>query len=196
VSRRITAAEKSDKGSGGRSARYSTTSKIAIVILTLCLVIIMGLGVLFFFRFEGHQEVNRAVSDAIGEPNGGNYARAVDITRAATDRPEAVKNFEIGKLIVYSFERPGSRRPPESLQQGLQQIERAAVEPSEIQEYAPQYLHSLFDEGLGTAPNQIPVDKTVAACWQELRISGSGDPKRCVALRQQRLPQLSTPANN
>src|SRR5688500_16989470 len=78
-------------------------------------------------QHEDRQQIDLAVSYAINEPNGGEYARAVAITRAA-NLPTREKSYQVGQLIVDSFAEPGSRRPDETLQQGLAMMEQAAVE--------------------------------------------------------------------
>lgn len=145
---------------------------------------------------EEHQQVDLAVAEAINEPGGGDYARAVAITRAS-NRSTATKNYEVGQLIVGSFDRVGSRRPAETLQQGLHMMEQAAVQPWESQEYVPQQLRFIFESGIGTPPKGIPIDRPVAECWHRLETwrtpanGRAGTPAQCVALRRQRLPQLS-----
>lgn len=148
-------------------------------------------GAAWMEEHEDRRTVDMAVAVAINEPNGGDYARAVEVIRSS-NRPAGVKNFQIGRLVVGSFVRSGSRRPAESLQQGLEMIEQAGVRPGESREVAQQQLRMLFERGIGTPPNAIPIDREVAACWHKLENGGKGDPARCVALRRKRLPQLST----
>jgi hypothetical protein len=140
---------------------------------------------------EERQSDDLAVSYAINEPNGGNYAHAVEIVRKS-NRSAPEKKYHVGRLIVGSFVHPGSRRPAESLQQGLEMMEQAAVEPSPMELYVPQQLRMIFERGVGTPPDGVPIDREVAACWHKLENGGKGDPARCVALRRKRLPQLST----
>ena len=176
----------------GSAARKDKRIQRAILLSAAVIAaLVLGFFILLYFTLETHQEVNRAVSDAINEPGGGDYARAVAITRAASDRSQSAKDFEVGELIVGSFDRRGARRPAESLQQGLAMIEKVAVQSSEVQRYAPQTLRNIFQKGVGAPPNNIPIDNPVADCWHRLENGGAGDPARCVALRRQRLPQLS-----
>lgn len=134
------------------------------------------------------RDVDMAVSEATDPPSN-DYAKAVQIIRSS-DRPEAVKDHEIGLLIVGSFDRPGVHRPPETLEQGLELIENAANSVGETREYTPQHLRLMFERGAGLAPNNIPVDQVVANCWHRLENGGTGDPARCIELRRQRLPHV------
>lgn len=137
-----------------------------------------------------HMAVEQEMLEAINEPNGGDYARAVTIIRESRRAPEN-KRYDIGRLVVGAFERPGSRRPPETLQQGLDMIEQSAVQPSDFRRYVPQQLRFIFERGVGIPADGIPIDQPVADCWHKLENGGKGDPARCVALRRERLPQLS-----
>lgn len=134
--------------------------------------------------------VEQGVLEAINEPNGGDYARAVAIIRAS-GRPDGVINFETGQLVVDSFDHPGSRRPTETLQKGLDLMEQAAVASSESRDVAQQRLRMIFERGIGPTRSAIPIDRVVADCWHKLENGRPGDPARCVALRRERLPRLS-----
>lgn len=128
------------------------------------------------------------VSDAVDPPNK-DYAKGIAILRAS-DRPDAVKEHEIGFLIIGGFETIGAKRSSETLEQGLQMIESAATRSGETREYTPQHLRLLFERGAGVAPNNIPIDPVVANCWHKLENGGAGDPAHCVELRRQRLPHI------
>ncbi|WP_158266317.1 hypothetical protein [Allosphingosinicella deserti] len=132
-----------------------------------------------------------AVSEAINEPGGGNYAKAADAIRNSS-RPPAVKQFQIGRLIVRGFMRGSTRRPPESMEQGLRMMEDSAVAPGHEEGVAAQQLRMLFERGGVTPPNSFPRDPEVAACWLELEEERSADAARCIALRRQRLPDIAT----
>ena len=136
------------------------------------------------------QQVDLAVNEAINEPGGGDYARAVEIIQRS-DRPFDVKRYQIAQLIVGSHAQPGSRRPPQTLQEGLAILEQTAVEGVPGIEGAAQGLRMTFERGVGSPPDGIPIDPVVADCWHKLENGGAGDPAKCVALRRERLPQLS-----
>lgn len=134
-----------------------------------------------------------AITDAVNEPNGGDFAKAVELTRASK-RPAVVKQFQIGMIIMQSFNHPGTRRPPETIGQGLRMVEDAVTQPGEPRKTGPQQLRLIFERGWGQPPHAIPIDPVVADCWHRLENGGAGDPERCVALRRQRWPQFETGA--
>lgn len=134
------------------------------------------------------RDVDMAVSEAIDPPRN-DYAKGVDIIRAS-DRPAGIEDHEVGLLIIASFDLPEYHRPPESLQQGLELLEKAATEEGESREVSPQQLRLIFERGAGLAPNNIPVDAVIADCWHKLENGGAGDPRHCIDLRRQRLPHV------
>lgn len=135
------------------------------------------------------QQVDLAVAYAINEKPA-DYARAVDVIRRS-DRPDDVKSFEIGQLVVGSYNLPDTKRPPETMQQGLAMMERAGMSTGETRDPAQQQLRMMFERGYGPGSSVIPIDKPVADCWHRLELGQPGDPARCVALRRQRLPRFS-----
>lgn len=139
---------------------------------------------------EEHQQINGALIDAVNEPGGGDFARAVKIVRAS-NWPAEKKSYEVGMLVMQSFVYPDARRPAETLQQGLAMVERTAVQPGELREVAEQQLRIIFERGWGASSGGVPIDLPVSACWHKLETGQPGDPAQCVALRRQRLPQLS-----
>lgn len=135
------------------------------------------------------RDVERAMDAAIDAPGGGDWARAVQIMRDS-DWPPAVKDHQIGMMVINSYRQPVARRPKETLEQGLELLESAAQQPGETRGYTPQHLRIIFERGGGRAPDNIPVDPVVAQCWRGLEGGGAGDPARCVQLRRERLPHV------
>lgn len=135
------------------------------------------------------QELDLAVAEAINGPNGGDYAKAISIIRT-TNFPAADKDFDVGMLIIGGFDRRESHRSEETLQQGLEMVEKAVMQPGDTRRYAPQQLRLIFERGAGVPPDNIPIDLVVANCWHKLENAGAGDPARCIALRRQRLPHV------
>lgn len=131
------------------------------------------------------QATDLAVAEAINAPGGGDYAKAAGIIRRS-DRPEDVKQFQIGMLVIDGFEQPAARRPPETLEDGLRMVEDAVASGGEMRRAGPQQLRLLFERGAGRAPDAIAIDPSVAACWRRLENGGEGDPRRCVAMRRER----------
>ncbi len=141
-------------------------------------------------RWHGDkQAIDLAVAEKINAPGGGGYAGAIDILRR-TDRPEDVRQFQIGILVIEGFDEPGARRPPETLEQGLRMAEDATALDGEMRRNGPQQLRLLFERGAGRAPDAIPVDSVVADCWRRLEKGGSGDPRDCIRMRRERLPKV------
>jgi len=135
------------------------------------------------------RDVDRVVDDAISEPGGGDYAKAADAIRSSS-RPAAVKQFEIGQLVVGGITRNAGRRPPETLEQGLRMMEDSAVAPGHEPRVAAQQLRILFERGAGAPPHAFPKNAEVAACWLAVEEKRSEDSARCIALRRQRLPNI------
>lgn len=135
------------------------------------------------------REVDSAVSEAINEPGGGDYAKAVAITRAS-DRPDDVKSHQVGMLIIGGFDSPGARRSPETLEQGVRMVEDATTMGGEMQRHGPQKLRLMFERGIGIPPNTIPKTPEIAACWLAVERHQSDNAARCIALRRQRLPNI------
>lgn len=76
------------------------------------------------------QQVDGIVLEAINETGGGDYAKAADAIRNS-NRPPAIKQFQLGQLIVGGFLEKSKRRPPETLEQGLRMMEDAAFAPGQ-----------------------------------------------------------------
>ncbi|WP_158266318.1 hypothetical protein [Allosphingosinicella deserti] len=129
------------------------------------------------------------VAEAINEPGGGDYAKAADAIRNSS-RPPAVKQFQVGQLIVGGIMEGGKRLPPESMEQGLRMMEDSAVAPGQKDEGAVQQLRMLFERGDPNPPNSFPRDPEVASCWLDVEEDRSNDAARCIALRRQRLPDV------
>lgn len=138
---------------------------------------------------DDKRAVDRAVDQAINEPGGGDYAKAVQIIRQSS-RPPAVKQFEIGQLIVGGIMERASLRPPETLEQGLRMMEDASVAPGQQREANVQQLRFLFERGNGTPPVTFPKDAAIARCWLAVEQKQNNDRARCIALRRQRLPNI------
>ena len=136
------------------------------------------------------QDIEMAVSEAINEPGGGDYANAADAIRNSS-RPPAVKQFQIGQLIVGGIMERGKRLPPESMEQGLRMMEDSTVAPGQKDEGAVQQLRMLFERGDPNPPNSFPRDPEVASCWLDVEDDRSNDAARCIALRRQRLPDIA-----
>lgn len=160
-----------------------------ILFAFLALLLALIAFVLFLSRMESGFDLNRAVRDAINQPGGGDYAAAVAAVRRSDETPDS-QAFEVGRLVIGSYDRPGARRPAETLQQGLHLMEQAASSDGAVRGPARQQLRLLFERGIGTPPNEIPVNATVADCWRALENNALGDAARCVRLRQQLLPGL------
>lgn len=135
------------------------------------------------------REVEQAVLDAINEPGGGDYAKAVDAVQRS-DIPVAVKQFQIGQLIVGGHVERSKRRSPETLEQGVRLMEEASIAPGQRDESNVQQLRFLFECGAGRPPVTVPKDAIVAACWLAIERERSEDRARCIALRRQRLPHI------
>lgn len=135
------------------------------------------------------QSVDRMVETAINEPGGGDYAKAADAIRTS-GRPPAVKQFQLGQIIVGANMERARTRPPETLEQGLRMMEDATLAPGEKDQGAVQQLRFLFERGDGTPPRAFPTDPQVAACWLAVEERRSDDPARCIALRRTRLPTI------
>jgi hypothetical protein len=135
------------------------------------------------------QDVSRAVLEAINEPGGGDYAKAVDVVHRSS-RPPAVKQYEIGQLIVGGIMENAKKRPAETLEQGLRMIEDSTVAKGQKSLGVAQRLRLLFERGDGKPPHTFPKDAAVAACWLGVEEERSNDPARCIALRRQRLPSI------
>ena len=136
------------------------------------------------------RDIDMVVSEAINEPGGGNYAKAADAIRNSS-RPPAVKQFQVGRLIVRSFMRNSNRRPPESMEQGLRMMEDSTVAPGQKDEGAVQQLRMLFERGGANPPNSFPRDAKVASCWLDVEEDRSNDAARCIVLRRQRMPDIA-----
>lgn len=141
-------------------------------------------------RWHGDkQAVDLAVAKKINAPGGGDYAGAIDVLRRS-DRPEDVRQFQIGMLVIDGFEDATARRAPETLEQGLRMVEDATTLNGEMRRNGPQQLRLLFERGAGRTPDTIPVDAKIAGCWHRLENGGKGDPHDCIALRRDRLPKV------
>jgi hypothetical protein len=135
------------------------------------------------------RSVDRVVSEAINEPGGGDYAKAADAIRQS-NRPPAVKQFQVGMLILGGHMEKSSKRPPETLEEGLKMMEDATIAPGQKSEGAVQQLRFLFERGDGKPPVTFPKNAEVAACWLAVEEGRSDDPARCIALRRERLPRV------
>jgi hypothetical protein len=135
------------------------------------------------------QQVDRTVLKAINEPDGGDYATAADAIRHS-NRPPAVKQFQLGQLIVGGFMAKSKRRPPESLEQGMRMMEDSAFVPGQKPLSLAQQMHFLFGPAEGAEEENFLVDPQIAACWREIDEDRANDPARCIALRRQRMPNL------
>lgn len=133
--------------------------------------------------------VDRAVDEAINEPGGGNYVKAVEVVRSS-DFPPAVKQFQVGQLIIGGITERADKRPPETMEQGLRMMEDASIAPGQKSEANVQQLRFLFERGAGTPPAVFPKDPEVAACWLRVEQRRTDDRARCIALRRQRLPNV------
>jgi hypothetical protein len=143
-----------------------------------------------WFRWhDDKREVDRAVDAAINEPGGGDYAKAADLIRRSS-RPDAVKQFQVGQLVVDAATLPSPKRPPETLEQGMRMMEDASIAPGERSEANVQYLRMLFERGAGSGLAAVPKDGVVAACWRSIERRENDDRARCIALRRQRLPNI------
>lgn len=135
------------------------------------------------------REVDRAVSEAVNEPGGGDYAKAVAAIRGS-DRPDDVKSHQIGMLIINGFGSPGATRPREPLEQGLRMVEDATIMGGEMERNGPPQLRRVFERGAGAPPNAIPVTPEIATCWLAVERGQNEDRARCIELRRQRLPHV------
>ncbi len=138
-----------------------------------------------------NQDVDQTVAAAINEPGGGDYAKAADAIRRSS-RPPAVKQFQVGQLIVGGIMEAARKRPPEGLDLGLRMMEDSTMAAGQKDEGAVQQLRFLFERGDGRPPNAFPADPQVAACWLAIEERRSNDPARCIALRRSRIPRIST----
>ena len=120
------------------------------------------------------------MTDASG---GRDYAGAVDVIRHSK-RPEDVRSFQMGMLVIEGLEQDDASRPPESLEQGLRMAEDATTMGGEMRRNGPQQLRLLFERGAGRLGDVVSVDMTVADCWRRLEHGGKGDPAVCIALRR------------
>jgi hypothetical protein len=135
------------------------------------------------------RSVDRVADAAINQPGGGDYAKAADAIRGSS-RPPAVKQFEMGQLIVGGIMDDAPRRPPEDLEQGLRMMEDSNVTAGQKDEGAVQQLRFLFERGDGKPPHGFPTDPQVAACWLAVEERRSDDPAGCIILRRSRMPHV------
>lgn len=133
------------------------------------------------------RDVDIAVDEAVDSD--GDYAKAVEVLRRS-DRPADVKQFQIGMLIIGSFDDPRTAPSPDTLETGLRMVEDAATMRGEIGENGPQHLRLIFERGAGSPPDIIPIDLVVAKCWRAIEDKKADDPARCIALRRERLPRV------
>jgi len=164
-------------------------ARIALWVAGVAAALVIGFFILLYFTFERRPATDEAVRAAINAPGGGDYAKAAAIV-AASPQTEDAKAFAIGQLVVDAHGRPGARRPPGTLADGLHAIERAAETPGPTQAAAQAQLRQYFARGVGTGADGLPADAAVAACWAAVT-GRTGTPAGCVALRRARLPRLS-----
>lgn len=106
------------------------------------------------------------VETAINEPGGGDYAKAANAIRTSA-RPPAVKQFQLGQIIVGANMERARIRPPESLEQGLRMMEDSTLAPGEKDQGAVQQLRFLFERGDGTSPMlSPPIRRSPPAGWR------------------------------
>lgn len=160
--------------------------------LILAIAGLAAYGMLVFSWWVWHdrkREVDRAVSEAVNEPGGGDYAKAVDAVQRSSF-PPAVKQFQVGQLVVASFTERAGKRPLETPEQGLRMMEDASIAPGQKSEANVQVLRMLFERGAGVPPTTFPKDPEVADCWLAVERRQSEDRARCIALRRQRMPSI------
>lgn len=165
------------------------TALLALVAFGMFRPIMSGEALSWWGWHGDKQDVEQAVTAAINAPGGGDYAKAVDTVKKS-DFPSAVKQFQIGQLIVDGVLEGSRKRPRETLEQGLRMMEDAAVSPGQRDESNVQQLRFLFERGGGKPPLTFPTDAAVAACWLSVERDENDDRARCIALRRQRLPHV------
>jgi hypothetical protein len=138
----------------------------------------------------------RAVEARIDEltdaPGGPDCPAIIDVY-AKSGWPKDIIDLDVGGTIVGCYGNQAiSRRPVQSLSQGFDLMEKAAVTKGEAGLTAPQHLRLWFERGVGKAPNYVmaPIPE-VAACWMKVekdsyddKIDDPAQVTTCIALRK------------
>jgi hypothetical protein len=143
------------------------------------------------------REVEARVDDLAEAPGGVDYPAIIEVYQKS-GWPADIVNLRIGAEIIGSYEdsRP-ARRPQQSMSQGFDLMEKAALSTGEGRTATPQKLRLWFERGVGKAPNYVmaPIPE-IAACWMKVekdsyddKIDDPAQVTACIALRKKLMPE-------
>jgi hypothetical protein len=144
----------------------------------------------FFDWHKEKQAVEIKVQELMDAPDGIDCPAIINIYRTS-GWPEDIVKLKVGGTIIGCYDNLRvSKKPVESVEQGLQLMEQAALSDSEAGQVTPQRLRMFFERSTGTQAGSLKPNPQLAACWmaaEKITYTGKPDKKaaqHCIDLRK------------